>query len=407
MDNSSAERILQTLPLLNERQRRLYLAIEAKAIGYGGITQVSEVSGVSRVTITYGLKEIEENCFATLLPGNRKRREGGGRKSIVTKNPSILDELELLLDSSTKGDPMNPLLWSSKSMRKLENALKGKGFIVSDTTISELLKMRGYSLQSNKKDLAIKPSHVDRDAQFEYINQKAKNYMEIGNPVISIDAKKKEHIGNFKNSGAEYSKKGEAPKVLDHDFPIKELGKATPYGIYDIMKNAGFVNVGISSDTAEFVVESIRKWWNIVGSKTYPGAKSLYITADSGGSNGYRVRLWKVKLQELSNETGLNLVVSHFPAGTSKWNKIEHRLFAFISKNWRGKPLISLAVIVSLIGATTTEAGLTVQCVVDYNEYKTGITVTDKEFDAVNIVPDEFHPEWNYTIKPMLESTNL
>jgi transposase len=245
MDSASTERILKTLPLLNERQRRLYLANEAKAIGYGGISQVSKVSGISRVTISQGLKEIAK-YGVVCLKDNRSRREGGGRKLTEKKNPSVLQELELLVAPNTKGDPMNPLLWCSKSTRKLEKALNDKGYVVSDTTIGELLKMQGYSLQSNKKDLAIKPSHIDRDAQFEYINRKAKNFMEMGVPVISIDAKKKENIGNFKNNGSEYRQKKEATKVLDHDFPIKELGKATPYGIYDIMKNAGFVNVGIS-----------------------------------------------------------------------------------------------------------------------------------------------------------------
>jgi hypothetical protein len=285
-------------------------------------------------------------------------------------------------------------------MRNLESALATKGYTVSDTTIAEILKMQGYSLQSNRKDLAIKSSHPDRNAQFEHINEQAKECILKGQPIISIDAKKKENIGNFKNNGVEYRKKGEPVQVLDHDFPIDDLGKATPYGIYDVIKNTGFVNVGISRDTAEFAVESIRKWWNLTGKKVYPDAKSIYITADSGGSNGWRVRLWKVKLQELANELGIDLIVSHFPSGTSKWNKIEHRLFSFISKNWRGKPLISLAVIVSLIGATTTEKGLTVECAVDRNIYEKGIKVSDEELAAVNIKPDAFHGEWNYTIVP-------
>jgi len=399
MDNATAERIRNTLPLLNERQRRLYLANEAKAIGYGGISQVSRISGVSRVTITQGMAEINSEGY---LPQEqtRLRKKGGGRKLIEIKTPEILQELDELLEPYTKGDPMNPLKWTSKSTRAIETALKQKGYQISDTTIAEILKAEGYSLQSNKKDLAIKPSHPDRDAQFKYINKTALKYIKAGKPVISIDAKKKEKIGNFKNNGAEYSKIGEPVRVLDHDFPIKELGKATPYGIYDIMKNAGFVNVGISSDTAEFAVESIRKWWREVGQQTYPKAKSIYITADSGGSNGVRVRLWKVKLQELANELGIELRVSHFPSGTSKWNKIEHRLFSFISKNWRGKPLISLAVIVSLISATTTETGLTVKCVVDYNEYEKGIEVSDEELAKVNIHRDKFHGEWNYSIHP-------
>ena len=399
MDKSSAERIRNTLPLLNERQRRLYLANEAKAIGHGGITQVSEVSGVSRVTITNGMSEINSEGYQAEAQ-TRSRKKGGGRKRIETKNPRIVSELEKLLESHTKGNPMNPLKYSSKSMRKLEEALSEMGIKVSDTAIAKILRTLDYSLQSNRKDLALKPSHPDRDAQFEHINKTALAQMESGEPVISIDAKKKENIGNFKNGGAEYCKKGEPVRVLDHDFPIAELGKATPYGVYDIMKNAGFVNVGLSSDTAEFAVESIRKWWYEVGCKAYPNAKSIYITADSGGSNGVRVRLWKVKLQELANELGLTLKVSHFPAGTSKWNKIEHRLFSFISQNWRGKPLVSLAVIVSLIGATTTTTGLTVKCVVDQNEYKKGIKISDSALEKVNLIRDDFHGDWNYSIVP-------
>jgi len=403
MDNASAERIRNTLPLLDERQKRLYLANEAKSIGYGGITQVSKISGVSRVTITHGMAEINSEEYQPQAQ-IRCRKKGGGRKAIETKQPEIIRELEQLLEPYTKGDPMNPLKWSSKSIRTLEKTLEQKGFKVSDTTIAEMLKKRGYSLQANKKDLAIKPSHPDRNAQFEYINEAALKCLAAGQPVISIDAKKKEKIGNFKNDGVEYSRKRDPIKVLDHDFPIKELGKATPYGIYDIMKNAGFVNVGISSDTAEFAVESIKKWWYEMGQEAYPEASSIYITCDSGGSNGVRVKLWKVKLQELSNELGLTLRISHFPPGTSKWNKIEHRLFSFISKNWRGKPLISLAVIVSLISATTTNAGLTVKCVVDRNEYKKGIEVSDEELAKVNLQKDDFHGDWNYSIFPLFTS---
>jgi len=401
METATIERIRNTLPLLDERQRRLYLANEAKAIGYGGISQVSKISGVSRVTITQGMVEINSEGYVPKAQ-SRCRREGGGRKLTGTKNPEISRELEELLEPYTKGDPMNPLKWTSKSTRALEVALGQKGYTVSDTTIAEMLKTQGYSLQANRKELAITPSHADRNAQFEYINKTAIEHMSTGQPVISIDAKKKENIGNFKNSGAEYNKKGGATKVLDHDFPIKELGKATPYGVYDIMKNAGFVNVGISSDTAEFAVESIKRWWLEMGRKSYPEADRIYITADSGGSNGFRVRLWKVKLQELSNELGMTLKISHFPAGTSKWNKIEHRMFSFISKNWRGKPLISLAVIVSLIGATTTETGLTVKCVVDQNEYKKGVEVSEEELAKVNLFRDDFHGEWNYSIMPQL-----
>jgi transposase len=385
--------------LLNERQRRLYLANEAKAIGYGGVSQVSRISGVSRVTITQGLSEINKDGYKPVHT-DRCRKEGGGRKMVETNNPMILELIDALLEPHTKGDPTSPLKWTSKSLRNLEKALADAGCSVSDTTIAQILKMQGYSLQANRKELAISPNHPDRNAQFEFINEMGKRCMKDGIPVISIDAKKKESVGNFLNAGREYRKQKDAAKVLDHDFPIKELGNATPYGVYDIFKNAGFVNVGISGDTAEFAVESIRKWWYRMGAEDYPDASSIYITADSGGSNGVRVRLWKTKLQELANELGMTLRVSHFPPGTSKWNKIEHRLFSFISKNWRGKPLISLAVIVNLIGATTTNAGLKVKCVLDLNEYVKGIEVSNAELASVNIRKDKFHGEWNYEIIP-------
>ena len=401
MDNATTNRILNMLPLLDERQRRLYLANEAKAIGYGGISQVSQVSGISRVTITQGMAEINKEGYKPEAQA-RCRKEGGGRKLLEIKNPHIIQELEKLLEPYTKGNPMNPLKWTSKSTRNIEVALKAKGYSISDTTITEILKVHGYTLQANRKELAIVPNHPDRDAQFEFINKTALKYMKARQPVISIDAKKKENIGNFRNNGVEYGKKHEPVKVLDYDFIIKDLGKATPYGVYDIMKNAGFVNVGLSCDTAEFAVESIKKWWYEMGRKSYPKAKRIYITADSGGSNGARVKLWKVKLQELSNELGIIMQVSHFPSGTSKWNKIEHRLFSFISKNWRGKPLISLAVIVNLISATTTETGLTVKCVVDHKEYKKGIEVSDEELERVNLHREAFHGEWNYSISPLL-----
>jgi len=387
------------LPHLNEKQKRLFLATEAKALGYGGVSQVSRISGISRVTITQGMKELE-NPDDDTYNVERCRREGGGRKRIDQIYPEIKAELDKLLESYTKGDPENPLKWTSKSMRNLENALRGKGYEISDTTIGDLLKEMGYSLQANRKDLALKPSHPDRNQQFEYINAQVQKYIEDNQPVISIDTKKKENIGNFENKGVEYSKKKEAPRVLDHDFPIAELGKAVPYGVYDILNNTGFVNVGISNDTAEFAVESIRRWWKHIGLKYYPKAKKLLITADCGGSNGYRVRLWKVKLQEISNALDLEITVLHFPPGTSKWNKIEHRLFSFISKNWRGKPLIDLAVIINLIAATTTEKGLVVECIFDDNVYQKGIKVPDNFLEFINITRHDFHGEWNYTIAP-------
>lgn len=392
-------RIETMLPLLDEWQRRIFLATEAKSYGYGGISRLSKLSGVSRVTITQGIKEIDNPNIAEENTG-RCRKKGGGRKTINANQPSIINALEEILECHTKGDPMKPLIWTSKSARNLEKTLKSQGYQVSHGTILRLLRERGYSLQANRKALPIQKQHPERNEQFEYINEQVKVFFLNEAPVLSIDAKKKELIGNFKNNGEEYHKKGKAEKVFDHDFPIKELGKATPYGIYDIFKNQGFVSVGISSDTAEFAVESIRKWWYMIGREMYPNAEEILLTADSGGSNGYRVRLWKLELQRLSNEIQKKITVLHFPPGTSKWNKIEHRLFSFISKNWRGKPLIDLAVIVSLIGSTMTEKGLAVDCVIDEKEYKRGIEVTDEEFNTLNIRQHKFHGEWNYTILP-------
>jgi hypothetical protein len=391
------------LPLLDERQRRIFLATEALAIGHGGVKTVSEISGVSRVTIIEGKKEIS-NGEHTLLVVGRCRQSGAGRKPIAEKHDGLIEAIGRIIEPHTKGDPMTFLIWCSKSLRHIEEALKSEGFDVSYVTIAKILREEGYSLQANRKDIAIAKADPDRNAQFEYINKQAKLFFTKNAPVLSIDAKKKENIGNFKNNGREYHKSGDAPRVLDHDFPIKELGKATPYGIYDIFRNEGFVSVGISKDTAEFAVEAIRKWWEIVGSKGYPDAKEILLTADSGGSNGYRVRLWKAELQILANELGKKITVTHFPPGTSKWNKIEHRLFSFISKNWRGKPLISLAVIVNLIGSTTTGNGLKVDCVVDEWNYERGIEVSDEEFNSIVIRPHKFHGEWNYTISPQKKS---
>jgi transposase len=393
-------RIETMLPILNERQRRVFLATEAIAIGYGGISRISKISGISRVTITQGIKEIENGHITQNT--DRSRRKGGGRKPISEVQSGIIQELENILEGNVSGDPMKPLMWTSKSVRNIEKALKDSGYNISYSTVSELLKNLGYSLQSNRKAIPIQKQHPERNEQFEYINEQAKRFFLNGSPVLSIDAKKKETIGNFKNHGEEYHKKGAAEKVYDHDFPIKELGKATPYGIYDIFRNRGFINVGISGDTAEFAVESIRRWWTMIGEDIYPNAKDIMITADSGGSNGYRVRLWKMELQRLADEIQKDITVLHFPPGTSKWNKIEHRLFSFISKNWRGRPLISLAVIVNLISSTQTEGerGLKVDCVIDDREYKKGIEISDEAFKAINIERHRFHGEWNYTIRP-------
>ena len=392
-------RIETMLPILDERQRRIFLASEAKVLGHGGISKLSRICGVSRVTITQGMKEIENQSITT-RSNNRCRQKGGGRKTIIEVQPGLVEELENLIEGHSKGDPMTALMWTSKSVRNLEKALKDKGYRISHMSVSEILKNLGYSLQANRKDLPIQKHHPDRNEQFEYINEQSKIFFLKSCPVLSIDAKKKELVGNFKNDGKEYHKIGNAPKVLDHDFPIEDLGKATPYGIYDIFKNEGFVNVGVSGNTAEFAVESIRKWWRMYGEAHYPQAEEIMITADSGGSNGYRVRLWKAELQRFVNEIGKKITVLHFPPGTSKWNKIEHRLFSFISKNWRGKPLLSLAVIVSLISSTKTKKGLRVDCVVDNKEYQRGLEVSDEEYKAINIKQHSFHGEWNYTVMP-------
>jgi transposase len=399
MDIQTETRIKAMLLILNERQRRIFLATEAEAIGYGGVSQVSRLSGISRVTITQGIKELKsENLYA--MGNERSRKGGGGRKKVAEKYPNIYSEIEELIKPHTKGDPENPLLWTSKSVRRLQAALEEKGIKVAHRSICDLLKELGYSLLSNRKELVLKESHSDRNTQFEYINDQATAFIAEHEPVISIDSKKKENIGNFKNNGAEWQKSKMPTKVLDHDFPLEDKGKAVPYGVYDIAKNKGFVNVGISSDTAEFAANSILKWWGIVGKRAYPDATKIMITADCGGSNGYRVKLWKVKLQEIANQLNMAIHVTHFPPGTSKWNKIEHRLFSYISINWRGKPLDELLTVISLIASTTTSEGLTVECVSDMQEYKKGRVVADEELDAVNIKPQEFHGEWNYVISP-------
>ena len=392
-------RIETVLPTLNEYQRRRYLSAEARAIGHGGISIVSRISGVSRQTLTQGVKELC-NPDAAIMEHGKSRKQGGGRKAISEKTPQIMIALEELVCSHTKGDPMCTLLWANKSLRNLAQGLKEKGYDVSHRVVGEMLKQLGYGLQADKKTLTVKPSHSDRDKQFEYIGSETSKSAAAGNPVLSVDSKKKENIGNFKNNGRTYQKEKTPIEVLDHDFPIAELGKATPYGIYDIFKNRGFVNVGLSFETATFAVESIRKWWHTEGLAYYADAAEIVITADCGGSNGYRNRMWKYELQRLANEIGKPIRVMHYPPGTSKWNKIEHRLFAFISKNWQGVPLISAAVIVALIGATTTRKGLAVTCVLDENTYEKGLKITDGELATVNITPADFHGEWNYTIVP-------
>lgn len=398
-EKSLRERIEIVMPTLNEYQRRRYLSAEAKAIGRGGISLVSRISGVSRQTLTEGVKEIDDPETGIMRPG-RSRKPGGGRKPIWEEQPGISEALEKLVRAHTKGNPMSSLLWTNKSLRKLEKGLKEEGFEVSHRVVGIILRRLGYSLQADKKTLTVTPSHPDRDKQFEHIDAEIAKAIEAGVPVLSVDAKKKENIGNFKNNGKTYQEKKTPIEVLDHDFPIPELGKATPFGVYDIFRNQGFVNVGVSAETAVFAVESIRKWWYAEGSSEYRDACEVVITADCGGSNGSRNRLWKYELQKLANELERSIKVLHYPPGTSKWNKIEHRLFAFISKNWQGIPLISAAVIVALIGATTTEKGLAVTCVLDEAIYEKGIKVTNKELSEINLIPASFHGEWNYTIAP-------
>ena len=379
---------------LNEKGRRLWSAVEAKNYGYGGVTVLSKATKLSRPTIHKGITELE-------LPINEERvRElGGGRKKLTDVYPDILKSLDKLVEPTSKGDPENPLRWTSKSTRRLSEQLRKQGYKIGRTSTGQLLRELGYSLQANKKSIENR-AHPDRNKQFELINFRVKKMHLRNFPCLSVDTKKKENIGNYKNNGQEYSLKRKPVEVKGHDFPDKNLGKVVPYGIYDIGKNKGWVSVGISADTAQFAVNTIRTWWYKDGMRNYTKAKALLITADCGGSNGYRVRLWKTELQKLATEIGLVIEVHHFPPGTSKWNKIEHRLFSYISKNWRGKPLINRETVVNLIGSTTTTTGLTVSAVLDKNDYKTGIKISNREIEAIKIKTDKFHPEWNYRILP-------
>jgi hypothetical protein len=389
---------------LDERLRRIVAAAEADAIGYGGISIVSRETGVSRRAIALGCKELKHPDEK--VTGKRIRKKGGGRKRTIDNDPTLRRDLESLIEPVTRGDPESPLRWSCKSVRKLAAELNQKGHHVSHKLVAELLHQMKYSLQGNQKTLE-GTSHPDRNAQFEYINNKAKEYQAIAQPVISVDTKKKELVGDFKNGGRELRPKGNPEKVRVYDFEIPELGKDSPYGVYDVTLNTGLVNVGIDHDTAAFAVESIRRWWQFMGENRYPEAKKLLITADGGGSNGYRTKLWKLELQKMADETGLAISVCHLPPGTSKWNKIEHRLFSFISQNWRGKPLVSHEVIVNLIATTKTNEGLRVQCQLDTKSYPTGIKVSDQEMASVNIQRDSFHGEWNYSISPNVPQDSI
>ena len=404
MDEESAirERFQNLAWAFDERMRRLYAASEAKVLGHGGITLVQKATGVARNSIKLGLKELLRSQQEGQEEDNsnrRLRRIGGGRKATVKDDKKLLAAIESLVEPVTRGDPESVLRWTCKSLRQLESELKSQGYVVSHTSIGDLLRKLGYSLQGNRKTLE-GGDHPDRNTQFEFINARAEDAIRNGQPVISVDTKKKELVGQYKNGGKELRPKGEPEEVKVYDFVDKDLGRANPYGVYDIKNNLGWVTVGTDHDTASFAVSTIRRWWFGMGKDLYPGARELLITADGGGSNGSRVRLWKLELQKLANELGIPVRVSHFPPGTSKWNKIEHRLFSYISMNWRGKPLIIHETIVNLIAATTTKKGLKVKAELDSGHYPKGIKVTDEELETVRIFRDDFHGEWNYSILP-------
>jgi len=393
--SSIRERYLAVGRGLNERARRLFAAAEARTAGYGGIAASSRATGLARSTIGRGLKDLNE-------PGSLSgevRRPGSGRPALTMKDTTLLEDLRQLLEPATMGDPMRPLRWVSKSHAKLAAALRSMGHQIAKSSIPKLLDVLEYRRQVNRKTLE-GSRNPDRDAQFEHINAAVIATQALGQPVISIDTKKKEHVGDYKNAGSDYRPKGRPDQVNVHDFVDKNLGKVVPYGVYDIAANAGCVSVGIDNDTAQFAVNSIRRWLGVMGRERYPEADRLMITADGGGSNGSRVRLFKIELQKLADETGLTLRICHYPPGTSKWNKIEHRMFCHITQNWRGTPLTSRAAVVELIASTTTKAGLKVRCELDMRAYEKGIKVSDDEMATLNIKGDTFHPEWNYTIAP-------
>ena len=384
-------------PLLDERSRRRWAASEAHMIGHGGVSAAAAATGLARRTIYRGLADLKDRASAK---DDRIRQRGGGRKSRIAEDPTLLADLKLLVEPVTRGDPMRRQLWTSLSLRKLSKDLKGKGHEISYPVVGDCLRQLGYSLQANRKSHE-GSGHMDRNAQFEYISKKAGSFLTDHQPVISVDTKKKELVGNFKNAGREWRPKGAPEEVNVHDFIDPKLKRAVPYGVYDINSNTGWVSVGTDHDTAAFAVNAIRRWWKTMGKSRYPKPKGLMVTADGGGSNGYRVRLWKIELQKLADELKFPITVCHLPPGTSKWNKIEHRLFSFISISWRGKPLRSFRTIVQLIAATTTETGLTVRAELDENKYPKGLKVSDAQIAAVNIFLHDFHGEWNYTIAPI------
>ncbi len=388
-------KLTTTFHLLNEKQRRILAAAESKAYGRGGISKVSKFTGLCRQTIYRGLEELSKG-----VKDSKIRSKGGGRKKKTAEYPELVSVLESLMESSTRGDPESPLKWSSKSVRNLSEALNSQGYNISPPTVASILHELDYSLQANRKVLEGKKAHADRNEQFEFINNKVKSFLRRGLPVISVDTKKKEILGNYVSKGKEWSKKKNPIEVLSHDFPDPEVPRVIPYGVYDLSLNAGWVNVGVSADIAEFAVSSIKKWWRYMGKKSYPNAAQILICADSEGSNGYRLHLWKYELQKWCDVVGLKVHVCHFPPGTSKWNKIEHRLFSYISKNWRGRPLINYMTVVNLISKTKTKLGLKVKACLDRRKYKKGKTVSKKEMESIKIKKEVFHGEWNYKILP-------
>ncbi len=390
------KRYRELAPVLNEQSLRRFVALEAQALGRGGVSLMARISGLARSTIYHGLSDIHD---AVSAPAGRIRKDGGGRKKKASEDPTLVADLKRLVEPTTRGDPMQPLLWTIRSLRNLANELANLGHKVCPTVVGDLLRSMGYSLQANSKTRE-GGQHIDRDRQFHYINTQAKAFLAANEPVISVDTKKKELVGNFKNNGREWRRSGTPELVNVHDFIDPKLSRAVPYGVYDVTNNVGWVSVGTDHDTAAFAVNAIRRWWRTMGKKRHPKAKRLMITADGGGSNGYRVRLWKVELQKLADELKLPITVCHLPPGTSKWNKIEHRLFSFITINWRGKPLRSYRTIVQLIAATTTENGLKVRAELDENKYPKGIKVSDLQMAAVNLTRHPFHGDWNYTVSP-------
>lgn len=403
LDEAEKEFVGRMMPILDERQRRLFLGGYSKALGYGSASQLAELTGITIQTISAGRKEVESLLNDPAARGQtgtgRVRASGAGRKTAIQNYPELENIIMELIDSDVLGNPMNPLRWTTKSTRTISSQLSEKGYEVSSVTVGKILKGMGFSLQQNKKYMESGDPGPFRDDQFRFINQEARRFMDMGCPVISVDAKKKELVGNFMNSGKEYRPVGDPRLVSDHDFE-GPLGHAIPYGIYDIVNNEGFVNVGISADTAEFAVNSISSWWYIIGRYRYPDSKEVMITADGGGSNGSRLRSWKMELQELADYSGLTFHVRHYPPGTSKWNRIEHKLFSFISMNWKAVPLESYEIIVNLIGSTTNSSGLKVKCIFDEWDYEKGRRVSDEDYDSINIRREEFQGEWNYTIAP-------